>query len=487
MPFSLTSALRNLSTAPLQNAFAVSIIVHGLVLWAVLLIPPYQPSPLISVDVHVSEPSDAPPGNDTAKASEEQAAITRPRPRAGTAPAAPVRGTNTGSGEASGTGEASSGGTLAGLGNAETDSSGLAIGGGSSGSGVGPPGKGGQETGGQPNTGQSGGQGGAAAKGSRPAVIPPIVIPPSISGSTASHEGAVYFEVDVYVLFAPGATMGVSVPGNEICREGNRIRTIVPFESVEKKTDISKCQILEYGEDRREECLAGAHSVVRSSYHLSSPVNYSVNSCLVYDRSSCDWRDEGDGREQQVCKAPSPYEGIWAADTQFTIAVPSGRARPTRTRCNIRFASFVMLNFKSAQSPDACCFENLARSYPVNNATEVMRLRLYRRDTTRDGTIQIFLNIGAPCPVRHIQTTGMPVEPSAISCPRAPSSKSFASRRIAWNGTTRTLQPRQMTDQVSSLPTRFVRISITHTALQKRLFTAERKPDSSEGIGPLTS
>ena len=59
--------------------------------------------------------------------------------------------------------------------------------------------------------------------------------------------------------------------------------------------------------------------MVRSSYYLSSPINYSVNSCLVYDRSSCEWRDEGDGRDQQVCKAISPYEGIWAADTQFHL------------------------------------------------------------------------------------------------------------------------------------------------------------------------
>ena len=317
MAFSLRSALRLFSIAPLQNALALSIIVHGLVLWSVWLIPPYQPSSLIRLDVQVSEPSDAPPGNDTAKASGRQSAIARPRARAGTAPAAPVRGSNTRSSEATSPGEEANGGTLAGLGNTETDSGGLSVGSGSGGTGVGPPGNGGQATGGGSGTGQSGGQVGAAPAASRPAVIPPIVIPPSISGSAASHEGAIYFEVDVYVLFAPGATMGVTIPGNEICQEGNRIRTIVPFESVEKKTDISKCQILDYGEDRREECLPGAHSVVKSSYHLSSPINYSVNSCLVYDRSSCEWPDEGDGREKQVCKAPSGYEGIWAADTQF--------------------------------------------------------------------------------------------------------------------------------------------------------------------------
>ena len=168
-----------------------------------------------------------------------------------------------------------------------------------------------------PNVGRSGQSAAAAVVTARPPAIPPIVIPSSIRGSTASHEGAVYYEVDMYILFAPGMRFGVPVPANEICQEGSRIRTIQPMETTEKKTDIAKCQILDYGDDRREECLAGAHSVVRSSYHLSSAVNYSVNSCLIYDRSNCEWRDEGDGRDRQVCKSPSPYDGIWAADTQF--------------------------------------------------------------------------------------------------------------------------------------------------------------------------
>ena len=59
--------------------------------------------------------------------------------------------------------------------------------------------------------------------------------------------------------------------------------------------------------------------MVKSSYYLSSPINYSVNSCLVYGRSSCEWPDEGDGHEKQLSKAISPYEGIWAADTQFHL------------------------------------------------------------------------------------------------------------------------------------------------------------------------
>ncbi len=90
--------------------------------------------------------------------------------------------------------------------------------------------------------------------------------------------------------------------------------------------------------------------MVRSSYYLSSPINYSVNSCLVYDRSSCEWRDEGDGRDQQVCKAISPYEGIWAADTQFHLRCAKWESQAYTHPLRYRFASSAMLNIKSAHS-----------------------------------------------------------------------------------------------------------------------------------------
>ena len=111
--------------------------------------------------------------------------------------------------------------------------------------------------------------------------------------------------------------VGVPIPGNEVCREGDQIRTIQAITFQEKKTDISKCEIFDYGEDRKEICARDAHSIIESSYYLSSPIIYSVNVCLVYDRSNCDWFDEGDGREKQVCKPGSEYKGIWAAGTQF--------------------------------------------------------------------------------------------------------------------------------------------------------------------------
>lgn len=321
---SLVALFQFFRSAPLRSALIFSIALHVLVAWSVVLISLYQPPASIVGNIEFIEPSSELAGSDRTNISGQENAKLTPMRSAGRPAARSVRSLSSPSTSGNHTNEQPGADVpvTGGLGDAVSDPGGISVGGSGSG-GIGSPtksgGGGGMSNGqGTPSSVGRSGQGGAApTMTARPPVIPPIVIPPSISGSTASHEGAVYYEVDVYILFAPGMRFGVPVPGNEICHEGSRIRTIQPFETVEKKTDISKCHILEYGEDRREECLAGAHSVVKTSYHLTSPVNYSVNSCLVYDRSNCEWRDEGDGRDRQVCKAASPYDGIWAADTQF--------------------------------------------------------------------------------------------------------------------------------------------------------------------------
>ena len=146
------------------------------------------------------------------------------------------------------------------------------------------------------------------------------------------------------------------------CQEGSRIRTVQPMETIEKKTDIAKCQILDYDDDRREECMAGAHSVVRSSYHLSSPVDYSINSCLVYDRSNCDWSDEGDGATGRFANFPIPTTAYGLRTRSFNIAAQSRKAKRTVIRCTTKFAFYGTSNIKTVQSPGACCFENRDRS-----------------------------------------------------------------------------------------------------------------------------
>jgi hypothetical protein len=65
-------------------------------------------------------------------------------------------------------------------------------------------------------------------------------------------------------------------------------------------------------------CPKEAHTtVVTYNTYLSSPVNYSVNICVAYDRSSCYWDMRDDGPEREVCRVPGKYDGLWAEGTVF--------------------------------------------------------------------------------------------------------------------------------------------------------------------------
>jgi hypothetical protein len=83
-------------------------------------------------------------------------------------------------------------------------------------------------------------------------------------------------------------------------------------------TDISKCYSRDHGDNEKVICPAEARTkTVVFDGHLSSPVTYSFNTCLLYDRSNCFWQDPGDGPEREVCRAGSEYPGIWAEGTMF--------------------------------------------------------------------------------------------------------------------------------------------------------------------------
>lgn len=218
--------------------------------------------------------------------------------------------------------ELAAGGTT-GIEGAVTDPGGMAIGGGSSGpvGGI-PTGRGAAGGGSGSGTGIGGtGTGGgtafpSASAAARKASV--IVVPPAIQRTTSPYESEVYFEVDHYVLYGENSTVGIRVPGNEICLEGNHLRTIDAMSFSQTRTDESKCRWLDYGEREEFRCTRDAYSIVTTSNFLSSPVNYSVNMCLAYDKSSCDWRDGGgDGPEREFCKASGVYKGIWAEGTQF--------------------------------------------------------------------------------------------------------------------------------------------------------------------------
>jgi hypothetical protein len=146
-----------------------------------------------------------------------------------------------------------------------------------------------------------------------------IAISQAIQRTTSPYESEVYAQVDFYTLFTPDFRRSVNVPGNQICLENGTIRTIERQIIKETLTDISKCRYDNMGDDQEKmRCPSEAHTTVVSyDNYLSSPVSYTVNVCLLYDKSNCYWNYPDDGPEREVCRAAGEYLGIWAHGTMF--------------------------------------------------------------------------------------------------------------------------------------------------------------------------
>jgi hypothetical protein len=146
-----------------------------------------------------------------------------------------------------------------------------------------------------------------------------IAIPPAIQRTTSPYESEVYAQVDFYTLYTPDFRMSVNVPGNQVCLEGNIIRTIERQVISHTVTDISKCRYDDMGDDQEKmRCPAEANTTVISyNNYLSSSISYSVNVCLVYDKSNCYWNYPDDGPEREVCRTGDEYHRIWAQGTMF--------------------------------------------------------------------------------------------------------------------------------------------------------------------------
>ena len=144
-----------------------------------------------------------------------------------------------------------------------------------------------------------------------------IAIPPTVRGATASFQGAIYAEAERYVLHGPDLRTGIAVPANDLFIDGNIVRTVYRTKQTQKITNMAQCTSRNVGDDdvwicpREAETLA----VVFDGY-LASPVNYAINSCLQYDKSTCSHYLDGES-QAETCRQPVKYEGIWAANTQF--------------------------------------------------------------------------------------------------------------------------------------------------------------------------
>jgi hypothetical protein len=296
----------------------LSLVIHGLLLWQFRFIEPHKIRPFVSFKVNLASPSPpilaapAAPKSARGPIAAAQRPASTSRRSLSSPPSAAASSSQQSSGDAAETAPGTEG-TAPGAGGVLSEPGGTAIGGAGSSPG----------TGAAPSAGRGtpAGSGGSPSGTGDPSATDTtaISIPDSIQATTSPYEGEIYVEVDFYVLYATQARRGISVPGNQICREGDQLRTRHRFTMTETRTDLSKCHTRDYGDDvERVVCPAEALTkVVVFDGHLSSPVTYSFNICLLYDKSNCYWQDRGDDQETEKCGPAGDYPGIWAEGTMF--------------------------------------------------------------------------------------------------------------------------------------------------------------------------
>ena len=301
----------------LPSFFFLSIVIHAAFLWRFSFISRHEPRPFslskIAIVAGLADEVEAFPSAEptqtralqSTRAVRKSASPGVHTPTSSRSEASPSAGDTPTGGESS-----------VGSGNVSTDSGGIGF------AGQGSP------TGalGAKESAPSSGAGSGPAKGKpQPGKGAPsaaersvIAVPPSIQRTTSPYESEVYAEVDFYTLFTPDLRSSVNVPANQVCLEGNIIRTYERQVISHTITDISKCRYEDYSDKDEMRCPKEAQTtVVTYNNFLSSPVSYSVNVCAAYDRSSCYWDAKDDGPEREICRVPGKYEGIWAAGTMF--------------------------------------------------------------------------------------------------------------------------------------------------------------------------
>lgn len=333
----------------------ISLSIHSVILWLYVFVLPPRPKPLswsapqyAEVDLRIipASPRQAITRREE-KASGPRPSTARLRGSTRTKPSgAPVkRGSLSSTREDSSSTEGTSiapGGASSGTGPIAPGSEGIAIGSGGSPTGTegaaSTPGstpsgtKGGLPGAGGTSTGTKKGSGNSEIDDFSGIEIPSYVID-AAGFRSRFDDGGIYPEIDSYVLYASDKRIGIPVPGSEVCVEGDQLHTKERMMITETKTDHSKCHVVESG-DRvplKEICPPEAESrTVHFNYYASSPVEYSVRTCLEYDRSNCYIAGAGDDGEREVCRVDFRYEGIWAEGTIFDYKCTKSEARTYR-------------------------------------------------------------------------------------------------------------------------------------------------------------
>lgn len=322
----------------------VSIIVHAFVLLLSLrLLYPQRPPPVL-IKANLADPFAANPSQPVPKNQPQQERRTvtlKPNPGQSSAtPAertAPRPSANTTPSEEP---ETSSQAISTGLGPITIDPSGSPVGGGSStGTGTSP-----FETDSQAGTPTASG---AATRPpndgtfapSHPESIPRRQVPPAVAKDDldltkipdaqfrAQQNSIVFYEADVYVLFAGSANTAISIPGTELCVDGGFIRTMERHTLAQTVTHLEQCWVMDDGESDRMICPPNAEtSTVYFNDYLRTPIEYKINHCLAYDDTHC-YTIDSDDSDKEICKVNFVYQGIWAADTNFDYRCTKSETR----------------------------------------------------------------------------------------------------------------------------------------------------------------
>lgn len=321
-----------MQTARFRWYVLISLMIHMAALWLYGFMPPLQSRPLSPIEIGLLNiPSSPPP--ETSNLQERSRRPTTSTERVPSSRHTTPRTPSVKTEAAPSTGKSSSSevetaitseGTSSGTGVIAPGSEGISSGSGSS-SGTGGTSSG---AGGTPS-GTKGASLGTKEPSTKAAEIPAAAA--RAAGFQSSFDdGAIYSEIDFYVLFGGDKQIEINVPGTEVCIEGDQLRTKERMAITEIKTDYSKCRFLESGEDAPPKVVCPAEAqtrIVHFNHYASSPLVYSVRTCLQYDRSHC-YNAEGGGEgEREDCRVNFPYEGIWAEGTIFAYKCTKSEAR----------------------------------------------------------------------------------------------------------------------------------------------------------------
>jgi hypothetical protein len=328
-----------MQTARFHWYVLISLMIHMAALWLYGFMPPLQSRPLSPIEIRLLNiPSSPPPEtSNLQERSRRPTTSTEPAPSSRrTTPRTPSVKTEA----APSTGKSSSSevetaitseGTSSGTGVIAPGSEGIPSGSGGSSSGAAGTSSGGGRT----PSGTKGTSPGTKEPSTKAAEIPAAAT--RAAGFQSSFgDGAIHPEVDQYTLD------GINIPGTDVCREGDQIRTKERLTFARTITDHSRCRVMDLGGDSEKViCPPQADTkVVTFEGYLKSPVTYSVKVCLAYDKSNCYMQDLGDG-EREVCRVNFKYEGAWAEGTIFEYKCTKSETRTYQQplQYNIRYFS----------------------------------------------------------------------------------------------------------------------------------------------------